>query len=74
MEKLKQIVHYWKIDSDDMEEDDPKGVLINETNDERVVQGKASSSIAPYYGLPLKTKKHNIGTKEAPKMVIIGDY
>jgi hypothetical protein len=28
----------------------------------------------PDYTQPLKMKKHNIGTEEAPKMVIIGDY
>jgi hypothetical protein len=46
MEKLKQVVHCWKIDSDDVEEDDPRGVQINEFEGECMVQGKASSSTA----------------------------
>jgi hypothetical protein len=29
---------------------------------------------APYYGHLIKTNKHNISTKEAPKMAIIRDY
>jgi hypothetical protein len=28
----------------------------------------------PDYNGLIKTKKHNIGTEEAPKMAIIGDY
>jgi hypothetical protein len=28
----------------------------------------------PDYTGPIKTKKHNIGIEEAPKMAIIGDY
>jgi hypothetical protein len=28
----------------------------------------------PNYGFLIKIKKHNIGTEEAPKLAIIGDY
>jgi hypothetical protein len=28
----------------------------------------------PNYNDPINTKKNNIGTEEAPKMAIIGDY
>jgi hypothetical protein len=30
--------------------------------------------VAPNYNGPIKTKKHNIGIEEVPKIAIIGDY
>jgi hypothetical protein len=74
MEKLKEAVHCWKIESDDVDEDDPRGIQIKETKGEHVVEGKASDMVATDYGHLIKTKKHNIGTEEAPKMAIIEDY
>jgi hypothetical protein len=38
------------------------------------VEGKKVGMVALEYGHPIKTKKHNIDTEEAPKMVIIVDY
>jgi hypothetical protein len=28
MEKLKEAIHYWKIESDDVDKDDPRGIQI----------------------------------------------
>jgi len=47
-------------------------VNIEETEGERGVQG--SGLYIPDEAQPLKTKKLNIGTKEHPKFVIVGDY
>lgn len=47
---------------------------MNEIVGECVVKYEASSSTAPKYYEPLKTKRHNIGTEKEPKMAIIGDY
>jgi hypothetical protein len=67
------VVYYWKVESDDAPEEDPRSLQINETKGGCTVQGKASSSTAPNYTHPLRIKKHNIGTEEMPKMTIIGD-
>jgi hypothetical protein len=37
MEKLKEVVHCWKIESDDIDEDDLRGIQIKETEGEHVV-------------------------------------
>jgi len=39
-----------------------------------MVVGKVLEMVVPYYRQPIKTKKHNIGTEEAPNMAIIEDY
>jgi hypothetical protein len=41
---------------------------------EHALKGKVWRWLCTDYGHPIKTKKHNIGTEEAPKMAIIGDY
>jgi len=74
MEKLKEAVHYWKIESGDVDKDDSRGIQIKETKGECAVEGKASEMIASDYGRSIKTKKHSIGIEEAPKMVVIGNY
>jgi hypothetical protein len=37
MEKLKEVVHYWKIESDDIDEDEPRGIQIKEIEGEHEV-------------------------------------
>jgi hypothetical protein len=74
MKKLKEVVHCLKVESDDIDEDDPRCIQIKETKADRVVDGKVEEMVASDYGRVIKTKKHNIGTKEAPKIHIIGDY
>jgi hypothetical protein len=72
--KLKEVVHCWKIDVDNVDDDDPRGIQIKESEGEHTLKGKATDMAAPNYNSSIKTKKHNIGTEEAPKMAIIGDY
>jgi hypothetical protein len=62
MEKMKEAVYNWKIKSNNIDEDEPKGIQINETEGEHTVEGKASDSTMLDYGHPIKTKKCNIGT------------
>jgi hypothetical protein len=45
MEKLKEVVHCWKIESDDIDEDDPRGIQIKETEGEHVVEGKVEEMV-----------------------------
>jgi hypothetical protein len=40
MEKLKELVHYWKIESGNVDEDDPRGIQINETKGECKLKGR----------------------------------
>jgi hypothetical protein len=74
MENLKEVVHCWKIESNDIDEDDLGGIQIKEIEGECEFEGNPSDSTMLYYVHSIKTKKHNIGTKEAPNMVIIKDY
>ena len=50
MEKLKQVIHYWKIDNDNVDEYNPKGVQINENEGEHGVHGKAFDNTMLEYG------------------------
>jgi hypothetical protein len=47
---------------------------VKESEGERGLNGKTVEMVALDYNGPIKTKKHNIGTEEAPKMAIIEDY
>jgi len=74
MANLNQSVYYQKIGTNDVQEENPQKLQINETKGERAIQGKVSNGFAPDYTQPLKMKKQNIGIEEAPKMAIIGNY
>jgi hypothetical protein len=74
VEELKEAVHCWKIDVDNIDDDDLHDIHIKESEGECALKGKAVEMVAPYYNGLKKTKKHIIDTKEAPKMAIIGDY
>ena len=54
------------------DEEDPRHININETEGERAVQGPPLQ--VPDVAQPLKTKRVNIGSKEHPKFVSVGDY
>jgi hypothetical protein len=45
---------------------------INETKGEHSVEGKFLDSAATDYGLPIKTKKHNIGTGDGHHRGLLG--
>ena len=74
VEKLKEVVHYWKFEVDDIDDDESQGIQLKEFEGECTLEGKATEIVALDYGCMIKTKKHNISTEEAPKMAIIGDY
>jgi hypothetical protein len=74
VEELKEVVHCWKIDVDNIDDDDLHDIHIKESEGECARKGKAIEMATPDYNGPIKTKKCNIDTKEAPKMDIIGDY
>jgi hypothetical protein len=74
MAKLKEVVHRWKIEMDNIDNDDPCDVQIQESEREHTLEGRVVETTMLDYTSPIKTKKHNIVTKEAPKMAIIGDY
>ena len=44
MDKLKQAIYCWKVDTNEMQKEDPHGIQINETKGEHAFQGKASTS------------------------------
>jgi hypothetical protein len=73
LEELKEAVHCWKIDVDNIDDDDLHDIHIKESEGECALKGKPVEMVAPYYNGMKKTKKHIIDTKEAPKMAIIGD-
>ena len=50
----------------------PHSLQIKENVWECIVQDEPSSNTIAEFREPLKTKKHNIGTEEKPKMAIIG--
>jgi hydroxymethylpyrimidine pyrophosphatase-like HAD family hydrolase len=74
VEKMKEEVHCWKVDVDNIDDKEPQGIQINKSEGEHALKGKRMKMTTPHYNGLIKTKKHNIGTKEAPKMAIIGDY
>jgi hypothetical protein len=74
MEKLKEAVHCWKIDVENIDDEDPHGIQIGEFEGEFTIKGKETYMTTPYYNSPIKIKKHNIDTEESPNMPIIGEY
>jgi hypothetical protein len=56
----------------DDEDDDPRDVNIAETEGQRDIEGLGIE--LPFIGQPIKIKKVNIGTKQAPKLENVGDY
>jgi hypothetical protein len=63
MEKLKEAVHCWKIDVDNVDDDDPCDIQIKESEGENTLKGKTTNMVEPDYNGLIKTKKHNIGTE-----------
>jgi hypothetical protein len=74
MLKLKEVVHCWKIDVDNIDDDDPHGIQIKESEGGHTLKGKVVDMVTRDHNGLIKNKKHNIGNEEAPKMAIIGDY
>jgi hypothetical protein len=72
--KLKEAVRCCKIDMDNIDDEDPREIHIKESKGEHTIEGKMSDMNLLDYNGPIKTKKHNINSEEAPKMAIIGDY
>jgi hypothetical protein len=60
--------------NDNIDDDDLHDIHIKESEGECALKGNAVDMATPDCNCPIKTKKHNIDTKEAPKMDIIGDY
>jgi hypothetical protein len=54
------------------EDDDPRNVNIAETKGQRDIEGPGVK--LPFIGQPIKIKKVNIGTEQAPKHANVGDY
>jgi hypothetical protein len=65
---MKEVVHCWKVDVDNIDDDDPQGIQIKESEGEHVLKGKVLEMVALDYNGPIKTKKHNIDTEEVPKI------
>jgi hypothetical protein len=72
--KIKRSMHCWKVEIHEVDEKDPETLQIKEFEGERPVEGKSVEMAVSNYGSSIKTNKYNIGTEEAPKMSIIGDY
>ena len=54
------------------DEEDPRNIQIPKTEGKCTVEGPELEFVV--YAQPLRTRKVNIGTKENPKFVQIGDY
>jgi hypothetical protein len=54
------------------EDDDPRNVNIAETKGQRDIEGPGVE--LPFIRQPIKIKKVNIGTEQAPKLANVGDY
>jgi hypothetical protein len=54
------------------EDDDPRNVNITKTKGQRHVEGPGVE--LPFIGQPIKIKKVNIGTEQAPNLSNVGDY
>jgi hypothetical protein len=54
------------------EDDDPKNVKFSEIEGQRDIEGLGIE--LPFVGKPIKIKKVNIGTEQAPKLANVGDY
>jgi hypothetical protein len=74
MVNMKYVVQCWKPDKNYIDQDDLRGIQIKENEGEHIVEGNVLDMVASYRDQLIKTKKHNIGTKEAPNLSIIGDY
>jgi hypothetical protein len=73
MSKMKEAVHCWKINTENIDNDDPCGVYIWESQGEHALEVREVETIVLNYNVPIKTKKDNIGIEKAPKMAIITD-
>jgi hypothetical protein len=62
MGKLKEEIYFWKIESNDVDEYEPRGIPFNETEEKHIVEMKDSDIISLDYGRLIKINKHNIGT------------
>jgi hypothetical protein len=67
---LQQLHDCYNIKAD--EDDDPRDVNIVETEGHRDIEGPGIE--LPLVGQPVKIKKVNIGTEQAPKLANVGDY
>jgi hypothetical protein len=66
-------LYYYNVIEENQEEDeDPINVQILETEGDFIVEGPQLEYIM--YAKPLRMRKVNIGTKDKPKFVNIGDY
>jgi hypothetical protein len=54
------------------EDDDPRKVIIIETEDQRDVEGPRVE--IPFIRMPINIKKVNIGSEDTPKFANVGDY
>jgi hypothetical protein len=54
------------------EDDDPRNVNILEIDGQRDIEGPGIE--LPFVGQPIKIKKVNIGTEQAPKLENVGNY
>jgi hypothetical protein len=67
-----ELLECYNVAKEEQDEEDPRNIQVPETEGEHAVEGPELESIV--YAQPLKTRKVNIGTKENPKFVQIGDY
>jgi hypothetical protein len=67
-----ELLECYNVTEEDQEEEDPRNVQVPETEGEHTVVGPELESDA--YVKPLRVHKVNIGTKEKPKFMNIGDY
>jgi hypothetical protein len=67
-----ELLECYNVAQEDQDEEDPRNIQIPETEGKRAVEGPELESVV--YAQPLRMCKVNIGTKENPKFVQIGDY
>jgi hypothetical protein len=67
-----ELLECYNVAQEDQDEEDPINIQIPETEGKHTVEGPELESVV--YAQPLRTRKVNIGTKENPKFVQIGDY
>jgi hypothetical protein len=51
--KIKEVVHCWKINVDNVDDDDPRRLYIKETKGECAVKGKVVEMVALDYNGPI---------------------
>jgi len=54
---MKEVVHCWKVDVNNIDDDDPQVIEIKESEGEHALKGKAVEMVAPDYDHSIKTKK-----------------